>query len=155
MENQEPDVTMDVTKVPFVKHVGIERCDPAERALLMLPESERCSNHLNTVHASAQFALGEATSGEYLLRRFGHLLKTRTCVAVVRHADVKFKKPAVGALKGTASIADSVANQTVVALKTRGWALIPVPVQLTDGSDNTTMTATYGWFIKKHDTQPA
>ena len=83
---------MDVTKIPFNKFLGIEKCDGSGEALLVLPESEHFTNHLHTVHASAQFALGEAASGEYLLQRFEHIVENETIVPVVRKSDVKFKK---------------------------------------------------------------
>ena len=143
---------IEATNVPFVKFLGIARCAPPANALLMLPEAEHYANHLNTVHASAQFALGEATSGAYLLQCFEHLAGTKTFIAVVRKAEVKFKQPARGAIKGSANITEPVASRTVTFLETKGWALIPVLVHVTDSHDSITMTATYEWFIKTVET---
>ena len=43
----------------------------AAAQLLVLPAGGQYLNHLGTVHASAQLALAEASSGEYLLRALG------------------------------------------------------------------------------------
>jgi len=83
-----------VTEIPFNAFVGIETsADPA--GLLRLPDGPKYLNHLGTVHASAQLALAEATSGEFLLRTFR---STRGIVPVVRRLEAKFHKPALGAL---------------------------------------------------------
>ena len=146
---------IDATRVPFVKFLGIARCAPPASDSLMLPEAEHYANHLNTVHASAQFALGEATSGAYLLQRFEDLAVTKTFIAVVRKAEVKFKQPARGTVKGTASVTEPVVSRTLTSVATKGWALIPVLVQVMDSRDSITMTATYEWFIKEVAPAPA
>jgi len=140
---------MDVTRIPFNSFLGIERCDEKDDALLFLQDSIRYTNHLNTVHASAQFALAEAASGEYLFRRFRHIVEKQTIIPVVRKAEVKFRKPAQGKIKASASISDELAGQTAAAIDKRGRAIIPVTVNITDSSGNTTMTAIYEWFIQK------
>jgi hypothetical protein len=140
---------MDVTKIPFNEFLGIEKCDPAGEWLLALPESPRYANHLNTVHASAQFALGEAASGECLLRRFAQLVEQQTLLPVVRRTEVKFKKPAQGAVKASASIDDHVATETLVALQEKGRAIIPVSVNIADSAGNITMTGVYEWFVQR------
>ena len=59
-----------VTELPFNSFLGIQiAADPAH--LLRLPSGQQYLNHLGTVHASAQLALAEASSGEFLLRHFG------------------------------------------------------------------------------------
>lgn len=142
---------MDVTKIPFNEFLGIERCEPAEESLFALHDSPRYVNHVNTVHASVQFALGEAASGEYLLRRFADLAEKETLVPLVRRSEVKYKKPAYGTIKAAASMEDDVVSQTLVALKEKGRAIIPVSVNVTDSRGNTTMTAVYEWFVQKVD----
>lgn len=140
---------MDVTKIPFNKFLGIARCRESDSGLLALPESEEYANHLRTVHASAQFALGEATSGEYLLQRFGELVKHETLVPIVRRAEIKFKKPARGEIRASAQITDDIAAQTVASIEKKGRAIIPVRVEIVDCDGNSTMTATFEWFVQK------
>ena len=54
---------MDVTKIPFVKKAGVIK---STKGVLELPFDETVQNHLQTIHASAQFALAETASGEIL-----------------------------------------------------------------------------------------
>lgn len=56
---------MDVTKIPYNQFIGIQKTETNSEGLLRLEKDEKYTNHLNTVHASAQFALGEATSGAF------------------------------------------------------------------------------------------
>lgn len=140
---------MDVTQIPFNKLLGICKCSVPDEGLLMLRKSEHYANHLNTVHASAQFALGEAASGEYLLQRFKTIVEKETLIPVVRNAEVKFKKAGKGEIKASANIPDDVVSQTVASIEKKGRALIPVTVTISDSSGNITMTATYEWFVQK------
>jgi len=73
---------VDVSSIPFNRFLGLR----ADGAILTLPADANYLNHLGTVHASAQFALAEAASGQWLLGRFG--AEAAGNLAVVRHADV-------------------------------------------------------------------
>jgi len=57
----------------------------------MLDNRPEYRNHLNTVHASALFALAEASSGYFLLNEFSELTDI---IPVVRKVETKYKKPA-------------------------------------------------------------
>lgn len=140
---------MDVTQIPFNKLLGICKCAVPDEGLLILRESDRYSNHLNTIHAGAQFALGEAASGEYLLRRFKSIVEKETIIPVVRNAEVKFKKAGKGEIKASAHIPDDVVSQTVASIEKKGRTLIPVTVIITDSDGNITMTGTYEWFVQR------
>ena len=75
-----------VTELPFNSFLGIELAsDPAH--LLRLPAGAQYLNHLGTVHASAQLALAEASSGEFLLRELG---SASGVVPVVRGSNPSF-----------------------------------------------------------------
>ena len=79
---------MNVTAIPFNRFLGLR----ADGGVLTLPADPNYQNHLGTMHAGAQFALAEAASGQWLLSRFG--AEAASNLAVVRHADVKFRRPA-------------------------------------------------------------
>ena len=137
---------MDVTGIPFNSFLGIERA-AGDEPRLALREAADLTNHLGTVHASAQFALAEAASGECLLRMFGDIAKRATVVPVVRSAEVKFRKPAQGAIRAGGQIGEDVARKARAALEGRGRALIPVEVAVEDAAGNVTMTASFEWFV--------
>jgi acyl-coenzyme A thioesterase PaaI-like protein len=134
-----------VTELPFNSFLGIQRAaDPAH--LLRLPTGEQYLNHLGTVHASAQLALAEASSGEFLLRHFG---SPDGIVPVVRRLEAKFRKPANGAVTSTATAAPESLAQLDAELASKGHSLISVKVELHDESETHTLSATIEWFIQR------
>jgi acyl-coenzyme A thioesterase PaaI-like protein len=134
-----------VTELPFNRFVGIETAsDPTQ--LLRLPAGAQYLNHLGTVHASAQLALAEASSGEFLLRHFG---SSGGVVPVVRRLESKFRKPANGAVTSTVSVPPEALEQLGADLAAKGRAIVSVAVELHDESGAHTFSATVEWFITK------
>jgi hypothetical protein len=72
--------------------LGMQLAPAGNAHILEMPESPLLLNHVGTVHASARFALAEASSGEFLLRHLGEA--QGRVFAVLRTSDVKFRKPA-------------------------------------------------------------
>lgn len=132
-----------VTELPFNRFLGLETA-PEPPQLLRLPAGAQYLNHLGTVHASAQLALAEASSGEFLLRPLG---STSGVVPVVRCLDSKFRKPAQGAI--TATTAAGALEQLGADLAAKGRAMISVAVELHDESGTHTLSATVEWFITR------
>lgn len=60
-------ISMHISQIPFVKHVGIEK---EEEGGLKLEPADKVQNHMQTVHASAQFTLAETQSGFTLQKCF-------------------------------------------------------------------------------------
>ena len=119
-----------VTELPFNSFLGIQvAAEPSK--LLRLPSGYQYLNHLGTVHASAQLALAEASSGEFLLRHFG---STKGIIPVVRRLEAKFRKPANGTITSTATAASESLEKLDLELASKGRALIPVTVELHDQS---------------------
>jgi acyl-coenzyme A thioesterase PaaI-like protein len=134
-----------VTELPFNSFLGIQiASEPSQ--VLRLPPGEKYLNHLGTVHASAQLALAEASSGEFLLRHFG---STEGIVPVVRRLEAKFRKPANGAVTSTATAAPASLEQLDSELASKGRSLILVTVELHDESGAHTLSATVEWFIQR------
>src|SRR5437899_2195603 len=134
-----------VAELPFNSFLGIQvATEPSQ--LLRLPSGEQYLNHLGTVHASAQLALAEASSGEFLLRHFGSADRV---IPVVRRMDAKFRKPANGTITSTASATPEVLAQLDAELSAKGRALILISVELHDESGAHTLSATFEWFIQR------
>jgi len=136
---------MDVTKLPFNHFIGLKLSDRKEY-LLMLDKRSEYRNHLDTVHASAQFALAEATSGYFLLNEFSELTEI---VPVVRKVEIKYKKPATGCVFSKAKFQETEKNEIFEALNQRGRALIKVEVSLFDETDALIMQSIFEWFVAK------
>ena len=134
-----------VTELPFNSFLGIQVATEPSK-LMRLPSGVQYLNHLGTVHASAQLALAEASSGEFLLR---HFASTEGIVPVVRRLEAKFRKPANGAVTSTATAAPMALERVDAELASKGRTLISIMVELHDESGTHTLSATVEWFIQR------
>jgi len=134
---------MHVSAIPFNRFLGLR----AGAAALTLPADPKYHNHLGTVHAGALFALAEAASGQWLLDRFGQA--AADYVAVVRHADVKFRRPAKGELTAKADAPPEEAERFLETVTRRGRASIEVRVQVLGTDGNATLESTFEWFAQR------
>lgn len=132
-----------VTERPFNSFLGIETANSPTQ-LLRLPAGTHYLNHLGAVHASAQLALAEASSGEVLLRALGSAAGS---VPVVRRLESKFRKPANGAITSTVSTPPETLEQLQTDLAAKGRAIVSVTVGLHDESGAHTLSAAVEWFI--------
>lgn len=131
-----------VIDLPFNRFLGLETAPEG----LRLPAGPQYLNHLGTVHASAQLALAEATSGEFLLRSFSD---ATGLVPVVRRLESKFRKPANGALQASVSTPMEAVDKAKNELTDKNRALISIAVEVHDESGVHTLSATVEWFITK------
>ena len=136
---------MDVTKLPFNEFIGLKLSDEP-KYLLMLDDRAEYLNHLNTVHAGALFTLAEATSGHYLLGQFDEL---PDIVPVVRKVEIKYRKPAIGAVYSNAAFLNTGKSKVLEALDQKGRVLLKVEVSLYDRNGTTVMQAVFEWFVTK------
>ncbi len=137
---------MNVLNLPFNKILLIKESDVPD-TILMLDEGVRYQNHLGTVHASAQYSLAEASSGEILERNFGDW--NGAYFPVVRRVEVKYKHPAKGRLFSTGFIDADGAMKAKKELSEKGRALVDVIVKIVDEGKNVTFESTFTWFIAK------
>ena len=135
---------MNVIEIPFVKKVGITKTKNNE---LELAFTEDNHNHLETMHASAQFTLAETASGDFLQILFPELVGK--VVPVLRDATVKFKKPAVKKVIACPSISDEAREKFDTHYLKKGRASISVDVEIKDIENTVTCIATYNWFVQK------
>jgi acyl-coenzyme A thioesterase PaaI-like protein len=140
-------IIMHVTELAINKTLGMQLAPQGTGHILEMPESPLLLNHIGTVHASAQFALAEASSGEFLLC---HLRAAQNQVfAVLRTSDVKFRKPAHGALRASARFAEGSAESLSAELSSRGRTLASVLVEVADSQGIVTMSGQYDWFLQR------
>jgi hypothetical protein len=117
-----------VTELPFNNLLRIHPAGDAAH-LLQLPSGDEYLNHLGTVHAAAQLALAEASSGEFLLRHFG---SAEDLVPVVRRVEAKFRKPANGSIVSTASAAPEALARLDAELSSKSRSVISITVEVYD-----------------------
>ena len=68
---------------------------------------------------------------------------------MVRHADVKFRRPAAGKLIAQANVAPEEAERFLETLSRRGRATIEVHVRLLDAEGSVTLEASFEWFAQR------
>lgn len=137
---------MNVLDLPFNKILLIKKSD-LPGTILMLEESVKYQNHLGTVHASAQYALAEASSGEILERNLGDW--NGAYFPVVRRVEVKYKKPAKGRLFSVGFIDADIAVKAKKELSDKGRTLLDVMVKVLDEGKDITFESRFTWFIAK------
>ncbi len=135
---------MDITQVPFSKHIGIKYSD--DEGKLILPFADHVKNHLGTFHAGAQFSLMETASGQFLQQQFPELVGK--VVPVLRKAEAKYKKPATSDLKAVASADEESLETFSRQFQQKGRGNISVTVELIDADGIITTNAVYEWFIQ-------
>lgn len=137
---------MNVCELPFNKFIGLQ-ISTNPQYLMMLDKNQHYQNHLETVHASAQFALAEATSGKFLIDEFQELTDI---VPVVRKVETKYKKPAIGELYSKANFVEITKEQIIDEINSRGRILLTVRVNLFDTVGKNVMQSDFEWFIVKN-----
>jgi len=137
---------MNVLDLPFNKILLIKKSDLPD-TILMLEDRVKYQNHLGTIHASAQYALAEASSGEILERNFGDW--NGAYFPVVRRGEVKYKNPAKGRLFSTGFIEAERVMKAKKELSEKGRTLVDVMVKIVDEGKNITLESRFTWFIAK------
>ena len=136
---------MDVTKIPFNQFIGLKTSDK-NGYLLMLENRPEYRNHLDTVHASALFALAEASSGYFLLNEFSELTDI---VPVVRKVETKYRKSAAGAVFSKAKLQETEKEEVLKALNEKGRTTLKVEISLYDEADVMVMQSVFEWFVTR------
>jgi len=134
---------LKATDIPFVRHIGIEE---AKDSTLSLDVNDKVLNHIQTIHASAQFALAETQSGVHLQHLFPHL--EGTVLPLLRDATIKYKKPAVAKIIAVASTDEEAVEKFKAQFERKGRGTLQVDVTVTDIHGVITSEATFTWFVQ-------
>jgi acyl-coenzyme A thioesterase PaaI-like protein len=134
---------MNVGDIPFNRFLGLR----SDGCVVRLPGDPKYQNHLGTVHAGAQFSLAEAASGQWLLGKFGDAAPDY--LAVIRHVEVKYRRPAAGELVANAEVPPEEVERFRDALERRGRAAIEVRVRVLGADKAITLEATFEWFAQR------
>jgi acyl-coenzyme A thioesterase PaaI-like protein len=135
---------MNILTLPFNRLIEIQLSD-RDGFLLMLTDSKKYTNHLETVHASALFALAEASAGQFLLSNFPE--SEMNITPVVRQVSVKYKKPAIGPIYSSVTLVNNDVEHVMSELKTRGRVQLTVKVELFDSNQILVFTGDFEWFV--------
>lgn len=134
---------MQITEIPFAKHIGVVQYDDDTLSLI---QDSHIENHIQSIHASAQFTLAETQSGLCLQRTFPEL--ESKVYAVLRSSEVKYKNPAYGTLLAKSNISQKNQDKCLAQLNRKGRASISIDVELIDKEGQATMMGSFVWFVQ-------
>lgn len=136
-------------QVPFSHHIGAHITALGdESAEAVLPAAQDRLNHVGTVHAAAQFGLGEAVSGGLVFGALSELI-AQGYVPVAANASISYLKAGRGELRAVASFARAEQESAHAQVVDSGKARFTVPVQIFDSSNQLVSEMQVEWALLK------
>jgi acyl-coenzyme A thioesterase PaaI-like protein len=134
---------MQVKDIPFANFIGIKQ----SKEELSLEYKKDLYNHIESIHASAQFTLAETQSGLYLQELFPKLVGK--VIPVLREANIKYKKVAKQKIIAYAKVRDEDIQKFKEQYEKKGRALLEIFVEVKDINEITTSQGSFIWFVQK------
>ena len=134
---------MKATDIEFVKLVGIEQSQNS----VSLAYKKDVLNHIESIHASAQFTLAETQSGLYLQELFPELVGK--VIPMLRESKIKYKKPALKTIVAFASCSDENIMKFKEQFAKKGRSTLSVSVDVKDSEGVLTASSEFIWFVQK------
>ena len=134
---------MKATDIEFVKLVGIKQSQNS----VSLAYKKDVLNHIESIHASAQFTLAETQSGLHLQETFPELVGT--VVPMLRESHIKYKKPALNSIMAFAECSDENIAKFREQFDKKGRATLSVNVEIKDSEGVLTASSEFIWFVQK------
>ncbi len=141
---------MDITQLPFNQFIGIENCVENIDGIFQLPADPKYLNHVKTVHASALFALAEASSGEFLSRNLN--IDRTKAFPILRRSEIKYRKPATGHVYTKGVYKENDWNKFHETYNIKMRALIAFQIEILDDNKIIVATAGFEWFVTGNKT---
>lgn len=133
---------MNITELAYVKQTHIQQDTQKRLYIEFRPE---LLNHLQSIHAGAQFTLAESASGLYLQNLFPNFQKE--VHVLLRKATIEYKKPATKRLYAKASASQTDLKKFENRIQTGKKALINVDVLIVDSDEVLIAQANFLWFV--------
>ena len=136
-----------VERLPFNELLGIKVlvAEPT-RGKCKMPFRENLGNHVNTVHAGAQYSLIEAASGAAMMASFTDMLDD--VIPLASGAEVAYRAPALGDCTAEAIVDQEDIDRVREELKTNKRAKISVRVSLADSHGTISTEGTVNWHMR-------
>ena len=135
---------MQITTIPFVKHIGIAGLT---ENILTLNDTEELKNHLGTLHAGALYTLAESQSGLCLMQLFPAL--EGQVIPLLREGSMKYKKAVTGSVYAMADVCDDELEKFKMQFSQKGRGTVRVTVAVKNDADEVCARGTFQWFIQK------
>ncbi len=135
--------------IPYNAFLGIEVTSAEEyQAEVRLVTKPDYLNHVGTMHAGAQFSLGEAASGAILATVFSDLVAAGI-LTLATQAKIKYHKPAKGDLRAIGRLNAEDETRSREELEQKGRTRITVQVQVMDSFDTVVSELEVEWIFLK------
>jgi acyl-coenzyme A thioesterase PaaI-like protein len=136
-------------QVPFSHHVGAHVTSvSAESAEAILPAGQERLNHVGTVHAVAQFGLGEVASGGLVLGAFSELM-AQGYAPVAASASITYLKAGRGDLRAVSHFGRAEQDAARAQVAADGKARFTIPVEIFDSADQLITQMQVEWVLLK------
>jgi acyl-coenzyme A thioesterase PaaI-like protein len=139
---------VEITALPFCKHLGLESIAVDHRTEICLEPGGQHLNHLGTIHAGVLFTLAEAAAAQAMLETFPDLVDQ--VVVVLRSATIKYRQQTTGPVRGLATIEERAAKALRTRLAEKGTARLDVAASVRDAQQEV-FVGHYSWFITRQD----
>jgi uncharacterized protein (TIGR00369 family) len=135
-----------IAGVPFAAHVGVVAVEVGRgMSVARLDTRPHLFNHVGTVHAGAQFALGEAASG---LAMAGALAPVILAVKpVAAEAQIRYARPGKGTLTAEGKVREDV-DEVMRGLDAEGKVRLNVDVLLKDETGTVISEMSVQWHVR-------
>ena len=134
---------MRATDIEFVKLIGIEQSQNS----VSLAYKKDVLNHIESIHASAQFTLAETQSGLHLQELFPELVGR--VIPMLRESKIKYRKPALKSIVAFASCSDENIASFIEQFAKKGRSTLSVSVDVKDSEGVLTASSEVIWFVQK------
>jgi acyl-coenzyme A thioesterase PaaI-like protein len=135
--------------VPFNQHLGLEVAEVAlGRGVVRLPDDQNLRNHTGTHHASALFALGQASAGAAVAAAFVRDLPSVELLP--QGSEITYKKVSRGPITGT-GVLGSDPTTLHDELARAGCVEFATDVSLTDGAGDLVADMTVRWLVRRKE----
>ncbi len=121
----------------------------ADAETLKLEDRDKLQNHMQTIHAAAQFTLAETQSGLFLQRLFPAL--EGMVVPLLREGSMKYRKPVTDTVYAMADVSDEMLENFETMFNKKGRGSIGVTVLLKDDAGEVYAKGVFVWFIQRRD----
>jgi acyl-coenzyme A thioesterase PaaI-like protein len=139
---------MLLSVVPFVRTLGMEVTATTPTSVeVRLPMRPELANHVGTMHAAAQYALGETVTGALMFLIFQDQFDR--IMPLNRASQIEYRRPSHGTLIARGELRQDAIDQVRAAFAQDGRAKFSLIAALYDESDLHTVvtTVTVDWVV--------
>lgn len=139
------DFSAVLKTMPYVENHGMEiTSTPGEPVVVHMPFKKALENHVQSVHASALFTVGETAAGIEALQT----IPDGKAIPILRGAEVAYKRRAASDLVAKAVRDDGAAKAAREAFEAEGKGNLKVKAEVFDAGGEKVFEATFDYALR-------